>query len=339
MIRDSGRPASSYRANMPDPGGYSAQWGTLALAMGCHPTRARLLLWVAMTFGGAACAQVGASSNARPDPHAAAPQCVPGPTLSEWEAHELPPWDDRERRAIVYGEREDEHCSPNDHTSTWQVEITGDDVTACRGYHRDPDLIHFAVADGELVALDRGEFGAAVYFTKPDGTRELLVTKHVQYFHRAGDAIYGVGGLAHMGHDAGHVLRFSRDAAGGFGVAEVADLIAHPAAFTPMEDGRLLIATGAGLQSLDLGGRVELLHRAKPELPKGAFGHPIWTYLRPSSLVATMEGTIFIGMADSVVELTPDPSGQYHPRWLVPPLQVRRALSHCRPRLPDGRPP
>ena len=99
------------------------------------------------------------------------------------------------------------------------------------------------VDDGWILAYNKGEFGAAVYWCSEDGlTRKKFSELSVNKFMMEGDRIFAVEGLAHMSDTHGSMIEIKKGAAGW----EVSEFLAFPSsaeAITRIAEGDYVIAT------------------------------------------------------------------------------------------------
>lgn len=163
------------------------------------------------------------------------------------------------------------------------------------------------VPDGILAAFNHGEFGGGVWWFARDGAQRYRVFEDNPLgFHRQGDEVLVVSGLAHLGLRRGEVRHLRRQPETGRwevvrsltlgGAAE--QFVAHP-------DGGLLVLLDDGLLRYREG---------SPErLVRSEYGS-----LYPNSMVLGPSGSLFVGMRYAVVEFRKDGAG-YREQWWVPP--------------------
>lgn len=148
-----------------------------------------------------------------------------------------------------------------------------------------PSYTH-KVPDGWLIAYNRGEFGASLWWFSADGKERYQVSDHqVNQFFAFGDRILAVEGLAHLGMSKGSVIELIRDSKR-WKASTFAELTGSGVAMADLPDGRLCIVTSDRLLAVSLEKKVEVL------LPA-----PDWGGLYPSSIaIDKKSGIAYIGM-------------------------------------------
>jgi hypothetical protein len=226
--------------------------------------------------------------------------------LSAWHEELRPPRTDRVARSIwLY--------AANYSRIEWRVSAVGGQVQARRsekGEQKpgarpefDPRAGRFhkpwafaRVDDGWLVAFNRGEFGAALYWFSRDGTHNYKISDHqVVDFISTPGGILAVEGLAHMNVSEGSLIRISR--ANGeqqWKATSLTKLPFAPRAVSRRRDGILLITLSDSLVAVTPrdNAKVETLH-ADADL----------AYLYPNSSALTLdERKLYVGMLQFVGE-------------------------------------
>ena len=162
------------------------------------------------------------------------------------------------------------------------------------------------VGDGWLVGLDAGEFGGGLWWFSSDGaSSKRLADLNVVGFAESSKGVLALAGLAHMGSDAGKVLRVTEGAAGNRKVEALADLGAAPSTFAMESPDSLLIVTTRGLVRVRTSGAMEQL------LPVD------YSLLYPNSMTLSPSGVIHVGMRHFITRLTPT-GESYKEEWFVP---------------------
>jgi hypothetical protein len=217
-------------------------------------------------------------------------------------------------------ESEQMDCANSQHDE-WQVAVAAGDLRVKRlGPRRHecpppepPRPPEFACADhvlrfdeGNLVGIDRGEFGGGLWWFPAVGQGSLVSSENVHGLFQDGSTVVVFVGLAHGITDEGAIVEIVREDTG-WRIARRISLGSSPETWTRTADGALVV-TGKGISRYRKG-TVTRLHKSD-YLPLG-----------PNSVVA-VDGTIFIGMRYAVARLTPRRRG-FVESWLVPPWCVR----------------
>jgi hypothetical protein len=165
------------------------------------------------------------------------------------------------------------------------------------------------VQDGWLFAANGGEWGGAIWWVAPDGSRHYKVSDdQVDQFHETTAGLLATEGLAHLGLNHGKIVRLKQNSSGKWVSEKFASLDAAPAVSLLERDGCLLVATFKDLVRIHMNGQVETL------LPESRV---CWTYLYPGSMIALPSGDIYLGMRFAVTRLRKTITG-YEPSWLIP---------------------
>jgi hypothetical protein len=165
------------------------------------------------------------------------------------------------------------------------------------------------VEDGWLFAANGGEWGGAIWWFAPDGSRHYKVSDdQVGQFHETTAGLLATEGLAHMGLNHGKVIRLKQSSSGKWVSEKFASLDAAPAVSLLDRDGSLLIASFKDLVRVRMNGQAETL------LPEARV---CWKYLYPGSMIVLPSGDIFLGMRFAVTRLRKTVTG-YEPFWLIP---------------------
>jgi hypothetical protein len=117
------------------------------------------------------------------------------------------------------------------------------------------DALSLPLADGAMIAVDKGEFGGELIWRPAAGDETVLVADNTSELFQVGDAIIAVHGLSHMSHSYGYATQLTRNENGGWRVEEIArftaaaDSVARLADdhFAVNADGRVLVFSSAGV--------------------------------------------------------------------------------------------
>ena len=168
------------------------------------------------------------------------------------------------------------------------------------------------VVDGWLVGFNDGEFGAALWWFSPDGTRRYHVSDdHVVGFAPTKVGLLAVEGLAHGVVSRGKIVRLFCDERGRWVSESFLDLGHAPQVAAKGADDSLVIATTSRLLRVIPSSRtIEVI-----------LDQVFWGGLYPNSMVITREGEIIMGMRHGVAKI------QCHIRpykmwWLLPSKDV-----------------
>jgi hypothetical protein len=203
-------------------------------------------------------------------------------------------------------------CANNSTDEWWAVAHAGPDRLRV-SRHRESDIQRLPLAGGELVGVNRGEFGGQLEWTPRDGARELVQAdvNPVAMIPR-GENVFVATGLAHGGVERGDVRRLRRDDRGLWHVDDRIDLGSAPVAAYRTNDRAWWLVTTRGLVLVDLqAGTRRLVH-----------ANPHWGMLYPTTL-RPLGDAWFIGARHAVIRLTRDGNG-FTEQWLVP--------AQCKPR-------
>jgi hypothetical protein len=158
--------------------------------------------------------------------------------------------------------------------------------------------------NGFLVAYDSGEWGGGLsWFDEAGAFRQAIMDENTSHILETPDGILALTGLAHMTHDAGHVVQLTFDEAR-WSTHKV-ELPGAPKAALLEPDGALFVATSDHLVRVERGPRVTVLHQGT------------WGGLYPNSLVRDASGTFYLGMRYVVARLRRTEAG-YSEEWLTP---------------------
>lgn len=148
------------------------------------------------------------------------------------------------------------------------------------------------VSDGWLVAYNRGEFGAALWWFSNDGKEKYKISNHqVKQFLEIQDTIYAIEGLAHLSISEGSLIQLHKTEKGKTWEARtIIKLPQSPEAFQRLKNGNFIIALSDSLIRLDLKNNIEyLVKNAK------------WGILYPNSLeISENEKDLYLGMMQYV---------------------------------------
>jgi hypothetical protein len=176
------------------------------------------------------------------------------------------------------------------------------------------------VSDGWIIGYNAGEWGAALWWFSPDGTkREKISEDQVVGFFETDAGLLAVEGLAHGNTSIGRIIRLAKGGDGRWHSEQFVDLKGAPEAAVVGADGTLTVATHDRLV------RVHLDSRKVDVLLENGF----WGGLYPKSIVVAPSGTIYLGMRHGVAEVAKI-DGESKARWLIPNSSFDRR--------PDDRP-
>lgn len=117
------------------------------------------------------------------------------------------------------------------------------------------DALSLPLADGEMIAVDKGEFGGQLIWRPAAGDETVLVADNTSELFQAGESIIAVHGLSHMWHSYGYATQLTRNENGEWRVEEIArftaaaDGVARLADdhFAVNADGRVPVFSSAGV--------------------------------------------------------------------------------------------
>jgi hypothetical protein len=140
------------------------------------------------------------------------------------------------------------------------------------------------VPDGWIAAYNLGEFGAAVYWFSPNGTKKEMLSEHqINDVLIEGERIFAVEGLAHLGMSNGSMIEI-RKIDGRWSVEEFVALPGSGEAITRIGEGDFAVVTSSALL------RVSLQKEMRMLVPDAG-----WGGLYPNS-IATDGEFLYIGM-------------------------------------------
>lgn len=170
--------------------------------------------------------------------------------------------------------------------------------------------------DGWLVAFNRGEFGAALYWYDKTGKTSYKVSDHqVVAFVSNTKGVFAVEGLSHLGINHGSVIRISRaHKASSWRAGTVAKLPSCPYAVASTKEGTLYVALSHGLLAVTPKGEITTLVEGDFSLG----GHI------NSALLTPDENTLYLGMTQFVFEVTLQSRQQ---RYLLPDAALLKKLT------------
>jgi hypothetical protein len=164
------------------------------------------------------------------------------------------------------------------------------------------------VSDGWIVAYNAGEFGAGLWWFSPDGKkRDKISEAWINGFIETKSGLLALEGIAHGIGSEGQILRLDRSLAERWRSEVFVKLEHAPYVGVKQADGSLIIATTDRLL------RVVPADKKVEVLLDNAF----WGGLYPNSIVATQDGTIYLGMRHGVAKLERT-SGKSKVTWLLP---------------------
>ncbi len=159
---------------------------------------------------------------------------------------------------------------------------------------------------GWIIAYNRGEFGAAVYWFNEDGKKKQYITNlHINGFQKEGDRIIAVSGLAHMMSNRGSLVEFIRDPKSKkWSVKELIKLSESAELIAKVKPGDYVIATTTKLLRVNLKKEVTTLVSTRGIDPY------------PNSMLID-KNTVYIGMSQFVARYKLTPKNQQID-WLIP---------------------
>lgn len=161
---------------------------------------------------------------------------------------------------------------------------------------------------GWLVGFNAGEWGGSLWwYISPETPGVKLSAENVISIlpTQGGTEALVFVGLAHLGSDRGHVLKF-RVADGHPKLTEVADLRTEPQSVLLEDDGSALVLTNKHLRRLSSDGEIANLCDVD-----------YWG-LYPRSLAVLPTGDVYVGMRHFVGRVRPAPGGTCSVEWFAP---------------------
>jgi hypothetical protein len=176
---------------------------------------------------------------------------------------------------------------------------------SAEGYEDFPRRV-VRVADGYLVAYNKGEWGGAIFWFSHDASSNYGISpEQVVHFIQRDEGLFALEGYSHMSTSYGSFIRLQQ-IDGKWTSSVVTKLPRAPGPFTTDGPHHLLVVAEDQLLRLSFSGEIETLHNA-----------PGW-YGRASSIVKDEQGVIYIGSGAVVIALYPSTSG-YRAQWFVRP--------------------
>lgn len=173
------------------------------------------------------------------------------------------------------------------------------------------------VADGWIVALNAGEFGAGLWWVARDGKGyKKLGEPHVVDLIATNSGLLAPTGLDHMVNGRGEVLLIDRDRKGVWRARRLARIGASAKAATVGLDGALLVVTRTELVRVTGRGEVTVLHKGRWDGWLDQSANSISPFY-PGSVIVQSNGDILIGMRAAIVRLIPE-GRRYREEWLAP---------------------
>lgn len=164
------------------------------------------------------------------------------------------------------------------------------------------------VSDGWIVAFNAGEFGAGLWWFSSDGKdRDKISESWINGFIETKSGLLALEGIAHGVSSEGQILRLNRDPAGRWRTEVLVNLKHAPEVALKQADDSLIVATTDRLL------RVVPADKKVEVLLDDAF----WGGLYANSIVATQDGTIYLGMRHGIAKLK-QTSGKSKLTWLLP---------------------
>jgi hypothetical protein len=276
-----------------------------------------------------AAASMTASCAGRQTPAAAQPDCSdPADCLCPWgsvlrlEDFEPLAEDSIPQRIVRCPQQGD--CS-------WQVRDTADGVRIDHRRGGKTRLVA-AVSDGSIVAHNRGELGASLFWVSRNGaTHRLLGNPHVNDLITTKRGLLAATGLDHIIDGSGQLLLIARGANAEWRMTPFADVGAVAYAMTAAPDGSILVVTRTQLVKVTPAGVTTVLHTGRWDqtfVTGDDFGTR--SGFNPRSVLLAASGDVYIGMMGVVAHLTPSTTGGYREQWLAPvscAATTRQALS------------
>jgi hypothetical protein len=184
-----------------------------------------------------------------------------------------------------------------------------------------------SVEDGYIAGVDKGEFGGGLWWVAKDGRRSLrLLHENVVEVIKTPAGAIALTGLDHLLPGKGEAFAISRSRSARWRSRHLARLGASAYAATTKPDGSVLVVTRTQLVSLDLKGKVKVLHQGKWDevfnsIPysdpiKGHSGD-IQSDFYPGSVAALANGEVLIAMRAVILRLLPK-GNDYDELWLAP---------------------
>ena len=170
-----------------------------------------------------------------------------------------------------------------------------------------------AVSDGFLVGFDAGEWGGGLYWFSPDGANAAkLADENVHGLVKvAPDLVASIEGLSHMSSSEGNVRWIEQHGSWRGGALTALD--AGPSTFAATPEAIYVLTR-------------ESLMRVGTKDRKATTIQPVRTaQLYPDSMAIDVDGTMWIGMRQFVVRLTPSGT-RFTETWLVRESCVRATI-------------
>ncbi|WP_147263563.1 hypothetical protein [Roseimicrobium gellanilyticum] len=170
--------------------------------------------------------------------------------------------------------------------------------------------------DGWLVAFNRGEFGAALYWYDKTGKSSYKISDHqVVAFVSNTKGIFAVEGLSHLGLNHGSIIRISRaHQASSWRAETFAKLPSCPEAAASSKDGTLYVALSDRLLAVTPKGEMTSLMQGDFLLGGQA----------NSALLSSDESTLYVGMTQFVLKVNVKTRQQ---RYLLPDAALLQKLT------------
>jgi len=181
-----------------------------------------------------------------------------------------------------------------------------------RALGNSPVVVPFKLTIGWLVGFNEGEFGAALYWFRNDGSRKYKVSDdQIVDFMATPTGIIAIQGLAH-GLDYGSVVELAKNPdTGRWGSKEQKILPQAPMSFVRSNDGRLFITLSDSLAVLTSDNKLEVLVKSTD-------------WVRPDTLVTSAdESKIYVGTLQYVCEYDMQTKSL---RYLIPDLTFLNRL-------------
>ncbi len=147
------------------------------------------------------------------------------------------------------------------------------------------------LSNGNLIGINRGEWGGKLFFIPSDTTQKHVEIKHgnIEFIFEFDDKIYFIEGLAHMGMSEGALFELETKNAN-FSYKKIIDFEDAPQAFI-IFNKKLFIASYQNFY---------VIENLKSKL---IFENIFWASLYPNSIAVFDEENIFVGIRGGIVKI------------------------------------
>jgi hypothetical protein len=189
-------------------------------------------------------------------------------------------------------------------------------VGTARSYKFVGGQAYLPTDDGWLVAFNRGEFGAALYWYNKSGDSNYKISDHqVVAFVRNANGIFAIEGLSHLGTSRGSIIRISRaHKASRWRADTFVEISPTPQALASTKQGTLYVVLPKNIMMVTPAG--EFTSMAQGDLWLGSAAN--------SAVLSLDESTLYVGMRQFVLKMDVT-SRQY--RYLLPDLALLKKLT------------